>query len=286
MTAQANSAVDTEKEDHGVTIAARGYDIGTDEQMLVGTEHIIVDGKPLCGNHHVVRGLGTDRYGTETTCYPLNGYDTCQRCGSIYVKRYSSEHDLFERIAEFEKGDWVEIEMADGSTQTGRVRSAADTSDFPSRHLRVVVSDEPQQRWAYGVKDELTVRVAEGESPVICCKTVLEDNHEEKITDITSTAGPADTVDDRTEATLAELEEIAGKRAKNIMTMGADRHKFHVNATASQSTEQLWQLLSDFHQAGYEITDVTLGERRLGTDCAAISLHAESLVPLHKREFG
>lgn len=277
MSAKANSATDDEPA-HGVTIAAKAYDANTPEQMLHGTEHILVDGEPLCGNHHVKKHVESGRYGTETTRHPLNGHDTCKSCGQIYVSRYGSKHETFEQLADFEKGDWVSITTEDGETMTGRVSHTADRTDFPSRRITIVLSDEPQKRWIYGVEQEIKVRVSEGEQPVIAHGSILDDGYsEEPVAEIDTTTAPVDNVDERTAATLDDLEEIAGSRAKTVMTLGGDRHLFHINARESLTTQELWELLDEFYKAGYEIKGVTPGEERSGTDCAAISLIAKPL---------
>lgn len=261
----------------GVTIAAEAFDPGRESQVLHGTKHILIDGEPLCGNPHVKSHVESGSYGTETTQYPVNEYGTCKSCAQSYVTNYGSEDELFEKTLEFEEGDWVSVTTENGETMTGRVSRTADRSEFPSRRLSLVLSDEPQERWLFPVDTKAKLRVREGEQPTISMGDATEDTPETGVTDFTQIAAPEDNIDDRTEATLDDLREITGNRSESVMVLGRDPYGFHINTDESLSTMEVWELLDDLHNSGYEIAGITKGENRSGTDCTAISVFATSL---------
>jgi len=109
---------------------------------------------------------------------------------------------------------------------------------------------------------------------------LLNGNREEKPVDAALTTPPVNNIDKRTEATLNELEHLAGSRAKVMMTLRSDGYYFYVNIPESMDNSDVWELLDRFYEAGYEIKDITCDEGQSETDCTEIILITNSLESL------
>jgi len=274
MSAKASNT--TDEPTHGVKIAAE-----SSYGELSGTRHIVINGEPLCGHPQVEKHIETGRYGTETTRYPLNDFETCKTCGGIYASEHGSKHGTFAEFAEYSEDDWVQIETTEGETITGRVRRGADTTDMPSRRITVVASDEPRERWVYGVEKEVTVAVREGEQPVIKHGSVMDDDYSETpVAGVSEISEPENNIDVRTEQTMEELRDLGGDDVQNVMANGQGRKEFTVYSSDCISERELWSLLDRIYKAGYEIRYVSPASERAG-DRASIGVTSDELCRDH-----
>jgi hypothetical protein len=272
----AKAAKTADEPNHGVEVAAE-----SSYGELSGTRHIVINGEPLCGHPQVEKHIESGRYGTETTRYPLNDFETCKTCGSIYASEHGSQHGTFAEFAEFSEDDWVQIETAEGERITGRVRRGADTTDMPSRRITVVASDEPRERWVYGVEKEVTVAVREGEKPVIKHGSVMDDDYSETpVAGVSEISEPENNIDVRTGKTMEELRDLGGDDVQNVMANGQGRKEFSVYSSDYISERELWSLLDRIYKAGYEIRYVSPASERAG-DRASIGVTADELCREH-----
>lgn len=249
-------------------IAADAVDIHRPEETtMIGTRHILdADDRPLCGNHVVAGHVANGKYAIEHTRYPLNSYELCGNCAKSYLATHGSNDDVFAAIPTYSKGDWLKITTTDGDTITGRVYNASDASTHPTRYVRLVVSDEPQQRWVYGIDDEIKIQVKEGHQPSVDGTLLIED--------LERMDPPADNIDARTAATIDELEDIVGVAADTVMPVGSDPFSFHLNV---RPDADVWALADRLYDHGYAITSTVRGDDRPGTNTHAIGLTASEL---------
>lgn len=243
-----------------ITVAAKREMAG----RLTSTQHIIVDGEPLCGNHHVSKAVENDRYAEQTTQYPLN-HNTCGTCGKIYAKS-GSNHEMFDHLLSFDTGEWVRVTTSEG-VRTGRVSHEAYAESFPTRFLSVVVSDEPRARWLAQFQDEFKIRVREGGTAIIY-------NEDIDIVSIESIDPPEDNIDDCTQATIDDIGRIAPE-VENVKALTEDIHDFWVRTTPAVDDERMWCLLDRLYKSGYDIRYVYEGWT---DDQSTIGVEAQELV--------
>lgn len=251
----------------GIGIAADAYDPNTPGALLRGTRHILEDGEPLCGNPTVAGRVKSGSYHSEATEYPLAKRELCETCARAYLSKHGSQDETFALLPTLKKGDWVKVETVDGETITGQVRHTPDEDDYPARRIKLVVSGEPQERWVYGIEEKVKVRVREGEQPVIS-------DDDRALTDVSPIDPPAGNADRRTDATLRELEEIAGDVAETVMACGRDVHTFRLNL--SPETD-VWGLADRLYERGYTVTGAMDGAERKTTDTHKLRLEADEL---------
>jgi len=259
-----------------VTIAGSGYDAGRlPETHIFGTEHIVIDGDPLCNHKYVRENIQDGTYVTKPTEYPLGSGDVCNVCGTAFAREYGSQDEDFAALPEFEEGDWIRVTAKDGRVLTGRVRHEAQQSDFPHRQVAVVLSNEPQERWLYGVEREMIVGVKAGNQPVLRQRSGSDDLSPATLDAIEQIDAFEDNIDARTEATLADIERVAGEDASGVTVVGSDPLRFHVQAPARTS---VWELSDRLEKHGYEVVETTQAGERNGIEQHHLSIQADEFV--------
>lgn len=260
-------------------VCAKAFDANTPEQLFRGTKHIVVGAEPLCGNHHVTKGIRSaeSEYGMERAPYPLS-HRVCERCAESYIATYGSNDALFAGIASFDDGQWVEITTTEGVV-TGRVRSAVDVSSYPTRYLTVVIGSTPKERWLYRDVREAKIKVREGElvGRVDAEYESFVSEYGTEVVDVEATTPPANNIDQRTAATVSELESLFGDVALTVMAMGADNREFLVNVEYSVSEATLDEVVSDVECAGYDVVSRSECEREYNAD-GKIAIDGEEVV--------
>jgi hypothetical protein len=136
------------------------------------------------------------------------------------------------------------------------------------------LSNEPQERWVYGIENTVKLRVTEGEVAQIGDFNSLSDeDNSEAVEQIAAIDAPENNIDERTKATVEDLRDVAVEDASTVMAMGSDVTNFHINADGNVA-----ELSERLEANGYEVTNITPGCERSGTDSTAMSIDAGSLV--------
>lgn len=251
----------------GETIELTGTAYGGVEEMCVWkqTPHIAINGSVLCGDSTVQEKHDTGVYEQNETRHPLAEREVCDNCAAKYVNEHGSNDDVFNRVVNLEKGDWIRFSTnSDAETLTGRVYWAPDANDHPTRTVKVVVSNEPRKRWhATRIDHELLLKKREGEQMEITPPTLEDESslpvESHLVTDIQQIEPPKNNIDVQTRDVIAELESVNRELINKVDTISENVEKFMVKGVVGITSEEIQFLVGALEADGYEVTDTLHG---------------------------
>jgi len=244
-----------------VEIAGDGMELNG-EAKIHGTVHIFVDGEPLCGNPHVAENYESGRYFAREEEFPLGTHGLCEHCGRSFVNDGGSNDEQFAIAGELQEGDYVALETESGDELVGRVRHD-DSDGFPRRFLTLVLSDEPRERWAYGVEKSVKVKVRAGDGIVTEDGMMTGGGIEFEVASFEPTE-PENDIDAQTDDVLDELSELVSGMELGeyggAKTAGKEVEKFAVGIKGEERLNELKNLVNDARR--FEVRDVTPASER------------------------
>ena len=251
-----------------VYVCAKAFEANTSRQMFRGTEHIVVDAKPLCGNHHVTKGIrgGGGEYGMKRDPYPLS-HRVCERCAESFISEYGSNDAVYNKVKSFEKGDWVEMQTENGVV-SGRVRHDAGALSYPARYVSVVTCSTPKERWVSADVQEVKLRFSEGDNAGIVRDEFewFVSKYGERVSDVSKITPPENNIDQRTSATTQKLASVIGDVATTVMPIGVDERQFLVNTEYDVSESVIEERIDAVSENGFSIGSVSETDREFNSD--------------------
>lgn len=258
------------KNEPTIQVAGKPFDVPSHTgRKIVGTKHIVVDGKVLCGNISIVQKVENEEYHIEDCEFPTS-VNTCGNCTQSYLSTYGSRDPAFETASEIEAGDWVEVRTPD-RTFRGRRRFSRGSEVDSLRSLRIVLSDEPVERWTYGIEDEVKIHLRENKYTV--------DGEDVEDLEIEPVAEPENHVDARTREVLADVRECVSEyelgEYGGVKTVGKEVDKFAVSIEEG-TTAGVETIVADLEPT-YTVGDVTYADEREHSSYTIIGFSASDL---------